>query len=181
MTAISCFGDRSRLRCPGRPPIVLRGRSRDARELMFEQARTSTLRQELRRHRRGDRGRHRTIAKWIEANALPHRRRLTLKPSSPLYFQDFLARRWQRRQGRPSTVSRHPASRLHGQPFPFWSAFFPNGDAWSVPRRAGRESRRERTAPSIPRRLANLPGRRGRSLHEADAMLTLLRPPRSLC
>ena len=62
---------------------------------------------------------YRTIAKWVEADGLPHRRRLTLKPSSPLYFQDFLARRsGRRRQGRPSTVSRHPASRLHGQPFP---------------------------------------------------------------
>ena len=37
---------------------------------------------------------HRTIAKWVEANALRHRRRLTPKSSSPLYFQDFLARRW---------------------------------------------------------------------------------------
>jgi transposase len=36
----------------------------------------------------------RTIAKWVEADFLPDRRRLTLKPSSPLYFQDFLARRW---------------------------------------------------------------------------------------
>jgi len=36
---------------------------------------------------------HRTIAEWVSADALPHRRRLTLKPSSPLYFQDFLARR----------------------------------------------------------------------------------------
>ena len=37
---------------------------------------------------------YRTIAKWVETDALPHRRRLTLKPSSPLYFQDFLFRRW---------------------------------------------------------------------------------------
>ena len=37
---------------------------------------------------------HRTIARWVEADSLPHRRRLTLKPSSPLYFQDFLAPRW---------------------------------------------------------------------------------------
>ena len=37
---------------------------------------------------------HRTIAKWVEAEVLPHRRRLTLKSSSPRYFQDFLSRRW---------------------------------------------------------------------------------------
>jgi hypothetical protein len=36
----------------------------------------------------------RRIAKWFEADSLPDRRRLTLKPSSQLYFQDFLARRW---------------------------------------------------------------------------------------
>ncbi|RNJ48101.1 transposase [Methylocystis hirsuta] len=37
---------------------------------------------------------HRTVAKWIKTDFLPHRRRLALKPSSPLYFKDFLARRW---------------------------------------------------------------------------------------
>ena len=96
MTAISCFGGRSRLPpAPGDRQSVLRSRSRDARELMFEQAKDL--------HSSGKSfvaiaaeigvG-HRTIAKWVEADALPHRRRLTLKPSSPLYFQDFLARRW---------------------------------------------------------------------------------------
>jgi transposase-like protein len=36
----------------------------------------------------------RTVAKWIKTDVLPHRRRLALKPSSPLYFKDFLTRRW---------------------------------------------------------------------------------------
>lgn len=37
---------------------------------------------------------HRTVAKWIKTGFPLHRRRLALKPSSPLYFQEFLARRW---------------------------------------------------------------------------------------
>jgi hypothetical protein len=37
---------------------------------------------------------HRTVAKWIAMDDLPHRQRLTLKPGSPLYFGKFLTRRW---------------------------------------------------------------------------------------
>ena len=36
----------------------------------------------------------RTIAKWIKLDDLPDRQRSMLKPSSPLYFQEHLARRW---------------------------------------------------------------------------------------
>jgi hypothetical protein len=36
----------------------------------------------------------RTVAKWINTDVLPHRRRMALTLSSPFYFQDFLARRW---------------------------------------------------------------------------------------
>ena len=36
----------------------------------------------------------RTIAKWVKLDDLPDRQRSMLKPSSPLYFQEFLARRW---------------------------------------------------------------------------------------
>jgi len=36
----------------------------------------------------------RTIAKWVALDDLPDRQRSTVKPSSPLYFQKFLARRW---------------------------------------------------------------------------------------
>ena len=36
----------------------------------------------------------RTVAKWIAMDELPPRQRLTLKPSSPLYFREFLTRRW---------------------------------------------------------------------------------------
>ena len=37
---------------------------------------------------------HRTVAKWIKTGFPLHRRRLALRPTSPLYFQEFLARRW---------------------------------------------------------------------------------------
>jgi transposase len=37
---------------------------------------------------------HATIAKWVKLDAPPDRQRSALKPSSPLYFQEFLARRW---------------------------------------------------------------------------------------
>ena len=37
---------------------------------------------------------HRTVAKWIKTGFPLHRRRLALRPSSPLYFQEFLGRRW---------------------------------------------------------------------------------------
>ena len=96
MTAVSCFGGRSRLRpAPGDRQSVLRSRSRDARELMFEQAKDLHASGKSFVAIAAEIGvGHRTIAKWVEADALPHRRRLTLKPSSPLYFQDFLARRW---------------------------------------------------------------------------------------
>jgi hypothetical protein len=36
----------------------------------------------------------RTIAKWVKLDDLPDRRRSMLKLSSPLYFQEHLARRW---------------------------------------------------------------------------------------
>jgi len=36
----------------------------------------------------------RTIAEWTTMDDLPHRQRLTLRPSSPLYFKEFLTRRW---------------------------------------------------------------------------------------
>ncbi len=96
MTEISCFGGRSRLPpAPGDRPSALRSRSRNARELMFEQAKDLHASGKSFVAIAAEVGvGHRTIAKWIEADALPHRRRLTLKPSSPLYFQDFLARRW---------------------------------------------------------------------------------------
>lgn len=80
-----------------------------------------------------------TIAKWIQAGSLPDRRRVTLKPSSPLYFQEFF------------TTYEIAATQAAA---PIWSAFFPNGGSWNVLRRADGESRRERTAPSIPRRAA---------------------------
>lgn len=37
---------------------------------------------------------HRTVAKWIKTGFPLHRRRLALRPSSPLYFQEFLTHRW---------------------------------------------------------------------------------------
>ena len=37
----------------------------------------------------------RTIAKWVKLDDLPDRQRSMLKPSSPLYFQEYLARRWE--------------------------------------------------------------------------------------
>jgi transposase len=36
----------------------------------------------------------RTIAKWVSLDDLPDRQRSTIRPSSPLYFQEFLERRW---------------------------------------------------------------------------------------
>ena len=36
----------------------------------------------------------RTIAKWVKLDDLPDRRRSMPKPSSPLYFEKYLARRW---------------------------------------------------------------------------------------
>jgi hypothetical protein len=35
-----------------------------------------------------------TIAKWVSLDDLPDRQRSAIKPSSPLYFQEFLERRW---------------------------------------------------------------------------------------
>jgi hypothetical protein len=37
----------------------------------------------------------RTIAKWMQLDDLPDRQRSMLKLSSPLYFQEYLARRWE--------------------------------------------------------------------------------------
>src|SRR5260370_37664319 len=36
----------------------------------------------------------RTIAKWVSLDDLPDMPRPAIKPSSPLYFQEFLERRW---------------------------------------------------------------------------------------
>jgi hypothetical protein len=36
----------------------------------------------------------RTVAKWTTMDDLPHRQRLTLRPSSLLYFKEFLVCRW---------------------------------------------------------------------------------------
>jgi transposase len=96
MTAVSCFPGRSRLpSIPGDRQSVLRRRSRDARERMFEQAKDLHASGKSFVAIAAEIGvGHRTIAKWVEADSLPHRRRLTLNPSSPLYFQEFLARRW---------------------------------------------------------------------------------------
>jgi hypothetical protein len=96
MTAVSRFAGRSQLpSAPGDRRATLRRAHREARKLMFKQAK------EL--HASGKTfvaiaaqigiG-HRTIAKWVNADVLPHRHQLTLNPSSPLYFQDFLSRRW---------------------------------------------------------------------------------------
>jgi transposase len=76
MTAISCFGDRSRLPpAPGDRQSVLRSRSRDARELMFEQAKDLHASGKSFAAIAAEIGvGHRTIAKWVKANALPHRR-----------------------------------------------------------------------------------------------------------
>jgi len=171
MTAISCFGDRSRLPpAPGDRQSVLRGRSRDARELMFEQAKDLHASGKSFVAIAAEIGvGHRTIAKWIEANALPHRRRLTLKPSSPLYFQDFLARRWAegdkvgRRlfhdiRHRGYTGSRSHLERLLSE----WRRV--ERPATSRPRESTREDR-----AIDPRRAGKSPRSSGRSLHEADA------------
>ena len=96
MTAVSRFAGRSRLpSAPGDRQSTLRCARRDARELMFEQAKELHASGKTFVAIAAEIGvGHRTIAKWVETDALPHRRRLTLKPSSPLYFQDFLSRRW---------------------------------------------------------------------------------------
>jgi hypothetical protein len=176
MTAISCFGDRSRLPpAPGDRQSVLRGRSRDARELMFEQAKDLHASGKSFVAIAAEIGvGHRTVAKWVEANALPHRRRLTLKPSSPLYFQDFLARRWAegdkigRRlfhdvRHRGYTGSRSHLERLLSE----WRRV-------ERPETSRRREPAERADERGPRhrsrdRLANLPGGCVRSLYEADA------------
>ena len=36
----------------------------------------------------------RTVAKWVALEDLPDRQRSAIKPSSPLYFQEFLERQW---------------------------------------------------------------------------------------
>ena len=96
MTVVSCFDGRPRLPpAPGDHQAVLRSRSRDARERMFQQAKDLHASGKSFVAIAAEMGvGHQTIAKWVEADCLPHRRRLTLKPSSPLYFQEFLARRW---------------------------------------------------------------------------------------
>jgi len=91
-------------RCAGRPRLpavagdrheVVRRQSRLSRQALFVNAK--------RMHTAGrtfgdiaveigtDR---RTIAKWVSLDDLPVRQRSTIKPSSPLYFQEFLERRW---------------------------------------------------------------------------------------
>jgi hypothetical protein len=91
-------------RCAGRPRLpavagdrheVVRRQSRLSRQALFVNAK--------RMHAAGrtfgdiaveigaDR---RTIAKWVSLDDLPDRQRSAIKPSSPLYFQEFLERRW---------------------------------------------------------------------------------------
>jgi hypothetical protein len=54
------------------------------------------------------RARREASAKWINTDAPPHRRRIALQPSSPLYFRDCLARRFPDRQGRAAAgIDRH--------------------------------------------------------------------------
>jgi hypothetical protein len=95
---------RSVSRCAGRPQLpavagdrheVVRGQSRLSRQAVFVNAK--------RMHAAGrtlgdiavEMGvNRRTIAKWVALDDLPDRQRSTIKPSSPLYFQEFLARQW---------------------------------------------------------------------------------------
>jgi hypothetical protein len=152
MTAVSCFGGRSRLPpAPGDRQLVLRSRNRDAREQMFAQAKAL--------HASGKsfvaiaaeigigRG---TIANWIEADSLPDRRRVTLKPT----FLPADGRRATRSAVDYFTTSGIAAT---WAAVPIWSAFFLNGGAWSVLGRAGGESRQERSALSIQRQAGKSP------------------------
>ncbi len=93
----------------------------------------------------------RTVAKWIKTDVLPHRRRVALAPISPLYFQDFLARRWADgdRVGRLCfTIFGIAATR---GAFLIWSAFCPHGDGPTGPRHASGRSLLRRPAQSTQR------------------------------
>jgi transposase len=97
MTSVSRFAGRSRLPAvAGDRHKAARRQCRLARQALFVNAK--------RMHAAGRTfgdiaaetgvGR-RTVAKWIALDDLPDRQRSTIKPSSPLYFQDFLASRWE--------------------------------------------------------------------------------------
>jgi len=96
MTSVSRGAGRPRLRAvAGDRHEVVRRQSRLSRQALFVNAK--------RMHAAGrtfgdiavemgvDR---RTVAKWVALDDLPDRQRSTIKPSSPLYFQEFLERRW---------------------------------------------------------------------------------------
>lgn len=96
MTDVSRFAGRAKLPpVPGDRQEALRGARGRARQALFDQAKLLhasgktyiDIATQIGINRR-------TVANWIKTNVLPHRRRLALKPSSPLYFKDFLTRRW---------------------------------------------------------------------------------------
>jgi hypothetical protein len=96
MTEISRFADRPQLTpVPGDRHESLRFERRHARQILFDQAKLLHAAGKTFVDIAAEIGvKRRTVAKWVKANILSHRRRLTLKTSSPLYFTDFLTRRW---------------------------------------------------------------------------------------
>jgi transposase len=96
MTDVSRFAGRAKLPpVPGECQEAPRDARSCARQALFDQAKLLhaagktyiEIATQLGINRR-------TVAKWIKKDVVPHRRRLALKPSSPLYFKDFLTRRW---------------------------------------------------------------------------------------
>ncbi len=93
MTRISRFAGRPKLPAvPGDRQAPLRGERGRARQALFDQVKLLHASGKTFIDIAAQIGvDHRTVAKWIKTGFLPHRQRLALKPSSPLYFKDFLA------------------------------------------------------------------------------------------
>ena len=96
MTEISRFAGRPRLPpVPGDRDEALRFERRHARQTLFDQVKLLHASGKTLIDIAVETGvKRRTVAKWMKMDVLPHRRRLSLKTSSPLYFKEFLTRRW---------------------------------------------------------------------------------------
>lgn len=96
MTSVSRFPGRSRLPAVfGDRHDSVRRQRRHSREALFANAKRMRAAGRTFGEIANEIGvGRRTIAKWAKLDELPDRQRSTLKPSSPLYFQEFLARRW---------------------------------------------------------------------------------------
>jgi hypothetical protein len=96
MTSVSRGAGRPRLRAvAGDRNEAVRSQSRLSRQALFVNAKRMHVADRTLGDIAVEMGvDRRTVAKWVALDDLPDRQRSTIKPSSPLYFQEFLERRW---------------------------------------------------------------------------------------